>query len=324
MRFLILFFVLLSVSINAQDQKIDAINATDTADSCSQVVKGEVRDKITNELLPETIITLTDSQGNPIETQMTLEDAVFSFNLDCETTYIITASRDSYTSQSKEFTTTSLAETTLRTVISLDKGRIDFIKDSVKAEATELADINPNTITESIEVKETPLAQELTPVKETSSVIGKQEDAQQSDRAVKQEEVLTRVVPEVETVKNSENKDVLVIKPVFFEYESSYLTKQAKKELLKVVDIMKKNPDLVIQATSHTDAKGPEKYNMWMSERRAKRTIEYIIKRGIDRKRISGKGYGESKLINDCTEGDDCTDEQRAINRRTEFVVVKK
>ena len=68
--------------------------------------------------------------------------------------------------------------------------------------------------------------------------------------------------------------------------------------------------------------KAPKNIIYGCLKERAKRTVDYIIRRGIHPSRISGKGYGKAKLINDCT--DDCTDEQRAVNRRTEFKIVKK
>ena len=156
-------------------------------------------------------------------------------------------------------------------------------------------------------------------VKETAAP----EPVETPKEPITETKTLTKTPSKVATKKNSFNEDILVLKPVLFDYESSYLNQQAKKDLLKVVAIMKSNPDLVLECASYTDAKGSDKYNQWMSDRRAKRTVEYIIRKGIDPNRIKGKGYGESKLINDCTEGENCTDEQRAVNRRTEFKVVK-
>ena len=329
MRLLTLFFLLSIIFLNAQDQKVDAIKiGSNNNNPCDQVIKGEVRDKATNELLPEAIITLSDKDGNPIETQMITEEGSFIFGVECNKGYILTATKESYTSQKKEFTTNNLADRTLMTTISLDKGRIDFIKSVASTETVDVSNLNTSIIAETSEVKSIPLTKEIVSFKEEVIEETKEEPSLEIDTTIKSIEVenipLTKVVPLVKTVKNSENKDVLVLEPVFFEYESSYLTKKAKKELLKVVDVMKKHPNMIIEANSHTDAKGPENYNMWISERRAKRTIEYIIKRGINPNRISGKGYGELKLINDCTEGENCSDEQRAVNRRTEFVIIKK
>ena len=86
---------------------------------------------------------------------------------------------------------------------------------------------------------------------------------------------------------------------------------------------MNKNPEMVLACAGHADAKGASDYNQWMSDRRVKRVIDYIVARGISASRISGRGFGETKLINDCTNDKECTDEERAINRRTEFVIVK-
>ena len=79
---------------------------------------------------------------------------------------------------------------------------------------------------------------------------------------------------------------------------------------------------MVIFAKSHTDSKGSDKYNMSLSERRAKSTVQYVVSKGILAERITGKGFGESELKVVC--GESCTDEQNAQNRRSEFMIIKK
>lgn len=86
---------------------------------------------------------------------------------------------------------------------------------------------------------------------------------------------------------------------------------------------MTRYPEMIIESGSHTDSRGIEGYNIWLSDRRAKSTVSYIIDKGIDPGRITGKGYGESQLINGCSDGVDCTEAQHAMNRRTEFVIIK-
>ncbi|MFK7832429.1 MAG: OmpA family protein [Winogradskyella sp.] len=108
--------------------------------------------------------------------------------------------------------------------------------------------------------------------------------------------------------------------PIFFEFDESNITAQAAFELDKLVQIMQKYPELVINATSHTDERGPESYNAGLSERRAKTTVQYVISQGIDESRISGMGKGESEPKIDCSNG--CTKEQHAENRRSEFLIV--
>jgi outer membrane protein OmpA-like peptidoglycan-associated protein/tetratricopeptide (TPR) repeat protein len=113
----------------------------------------------------------------------------------------------------------------------------------------------------------------------------------------------------------------IILNPIFFEYDKSNITQQGAFELDKLVQVMKNNPNMVIFAKSHTDNRGSDAYNMSLSERRAKSTVQYVVSKGIDAARIDGKGFGESELKVQCTE---CTEEQHAQNRRSEFMIVKK
>lgn len=112
----------------------------------------------------------------------------------------------------------------------------------------------------------------------------------------------------------------IVLNPIFFEFDKSNITAQAAFELDKLVEIMNKYPDLVINATSHTDSRGSDSYNQRLSQRRAKSTQQYVISKGIDESRISAEGKGESELKVDC--GANCTDQQHQENRRSEFLIV--
>ena len=84
---------------------------------------------------------------------------------------------------------------------------------------------------------------------------------------------------------------------------------------------MKANPAMVIMVKAHTDNRGSDAYNMALSDRRARSTVQYVISKGIAKERISGKGYGESEPKVAC--GETCTEEQHAMNRRSEFLIVK-
>ncbi len=113
----------------------------------------------------------------------------------------------------------------------------------------------------------------------------------------------------------------IVLKPIYFEFNKSNITQEGAFELDKLVQVMKNNDQLVILAKSHTDNRGSDKYNLNLSDRRAKATVQYIISKGIDAKRISGKGMGELEPKVDC--GNNCSEEQHAQNRRSEFLIVK-
>lgn len=113
----------------------------------------------------------------------------------------------------------------------------------------------------------------------------------------------------------------IILKPIYFEYDKSNITQEGAFELDKLVQVMKNNNKMVIMAKSHTDNRGSDDYNLALSERRAKSTVQYIISKGINSSRISGKGMGELEPKVDC--GATCTEEQFAQNRRSEFLIVR-
>lgn len=109
---------------------------------------------------------------------------------------------------------------------------------------------------------------------------------------------------------------------IYFDFDKATIKAESKPTLDKVVSIMNKYPELKIEIGSHADARGSDKYNMGLSERRAASTLEYLVENGIDRNRLTSKGYGESMPLNDCTEPTGCTNEQYAKNRRSEFTIM--
>jgi outer membrane protein OmpA-like peptidoglycan-associated protein/tetratricopeptide (TPR) repeat protein len=113
----------------------------------------------------------------------------------------------------------------------------------------------------------------------------------------------------------------VILQPIYFEYNKSNITAQGAAELDKLVKVMNEYPNMVIDAKSHTDSRGADNYNLRLSERRAKATVQYIISKGIAKDRISGNGMGETQPKVPCTE---CTEEEHAQNRRSEFLIVKK
>lgn len=113
----------------------------------------------------------------------------------------------------------------------------------------------------------------------------------------------------------------VILNDILFDFNKSNITQLGASELDKLVEVMNKYPEMVIVAKSHTDSRGNDKYNLNLSERRAKATVQYVISRGIDASRISGEGLGETAPKVACNP---CSEEQHAINRRSEFMIVKK
>jgi len=120
---------------------------------------------------------------------------------------------------------------------------------------------------------------------------------------------------------------VIEIKPIFFEVGSAAITAQAAAELDKIIAVLNEFPGMTMELASHTDCQGPASANQILSEKRAKSAAAYMQKKGVNSKRISAKGYGEYKPQSYCGCGDDyqyrCSEQENALNRRTEFVILK-
>lgn len=114
--------------------------------------------------------------------------------------------------------------------------------------------------------------------------------------------------------------EMVKLNPILFDFDKHNIKPQAAFELDKLVELMKKNPDMVIKVEGHTDNRGSDAYNMALSERRARSTVQYVISKGIAKDRISGKGFGESRPAVDC--GNNCTEAQHQQNRRDRKSVV--
>lgn len=114
----------------------------------------------------------------------------------------------------------------------------------------------------------------------------------------------------------------LDIPMIYFDLDKSFIRKDASYELAKVLEVMKQNPAIKIEVRSHTDSRQTAKYNEKLSDRRAKATMAWLVKNGIDSMRIIGKGYGESQLVNNCSDGVKCSEEEHQANRRSEFIIV--
>jgi peptidoglycan-associated lipoprotein len=112
---------------------------------------------------------------------------------------------------------------------------------------------------------------------------------------------------------------------IYFDLDKSNIRKEAALDLAKILDVLNQNPTMKLDIRSHTDCRQTAKYNMALSERRAKSTIAWLVSKGIDPSRLTGRGYGESQLINDCgcepTNASSCTEEQHQLNRRSEFII---
>ena len=127
------------------------------------------------------------------------------------------------------------------------------------------------------------------------------------------------VLPKVEKVELDKK---FRIDNVYFDVAKWNIRPDAATELEKVVAFLKDNPFIVVELGSHTDARGSDKYNLDLSQKRAKSSVDFIVYKGISPDLIKSKGYGETQLTNRCKNGVRCTDSEHQANRRTEIKIV--
>lgn len=112
-----------------------------------------------------------------------------------------------------------------------------------------------------------------------------------------------------------------LLEPIYFDFDKSFIRADAEIEISKILAAMKLYPDLLIHIESHTDSRGNDQYNESLSDRRAQSTRDWLIANGIDATRLSAKGYGEYQLLNQCSDGVECTEEEHQLNRRSMFII---
>ncbi|MFD2696645.1 OmpA family protein [Mesonia sediminis] len=122
--------------------------------------------------------------------------------------------------------------------------------------------------------------------------------------------------------KGDDLRSLLQLDPIYFDLDDSQIRADAEVELQKIVAVLKKYPEMKIDIRSHTDSRAGDAYNMLLSEKRAQATLSYLRNQGISSKRISGKGYGETQLINHCENNVPCSEQEHQLNRRSEFIIL--
>ena len=121
--------------------------------------------------------------------------------------------------------------------------------------------------------------------------------------------------------QHSSGKEV-IIPDIFYDLDKWDIRPDAEPPLNSLVQLLKDNPRIRIQLSSHTDCRGTDEYNQDLSQKRAQAAIEFLIKNGIDISRLAPKGFGETQLVNPCV-CEQCTEDEHQANRRTTFIILE-
>ena len=119
--------------------------------------------------------------------------------------------------------------------------------------------------------------------------------------------------------ENMNKDDIYRMDKIYFERNSSYIKPESFEQLNKLLEIMRANPEMKIKVLGHTDYVATDSYNMWLSDKRAKRVADYLVENGIPAANVSWIGFGKRIPV-----ADNATDEGKALNRRVEIQILKK
>lgn len=270
-------------------------------EDCKQLIAGIITDVDTKMPLENALVSLQNSDKIEIQKVMTTQDGKFSFAVACETDYSVSASKVDYTKDSRSFK------------LNKERNKISDASMSLKS-----ASMIKKEEEIAIEKKKNEVIALLEKDKKDKQIFAQKEI--EIAQIKKKEKIDKLIAAEKDVVKD---KDRLIIKtdPIYFDYDLWYIRKESKPILNRVIEIMKKYPDMVVEIGSHTDNRGNDNYNRNLSTNRAESTRAYFINQGIVKKRIIAKGYGETVQIIKCEPSESCTEEQHELNRRSEFVI---
>jgi outer membrane protein OmpA-like peptidoglycan-associated protein len=123
--------------------------------------------------------------------------------------------------------------------------------------------------------------------------------------------------------KRTDGRVQIVLENIYFDLNKWGIKPDAARILNVLLDLLNKYPEMEIELGAHTDSRASDMYNLILSNKRAAATLEYLVKNGINRKRLKSKGYGERVPLIKCGDAKECTEQEHSINRRCEFIITK-
>ncbi|AWG22012.1 cell envelope biogenesis protein OmpA [Flavobacterium faecale] len=291
------------------------------------------RDKYTKEVLPDTDVVLKNIKGEVVQSGKTNNFGVVVFNEIKPDNYTIegmlyNTKMESSTTVTNEF---KAKETLQKVILYTDLNFILKGKVVVCNSAQPLANV-------SVKLKNLLIAEQKNTVTNDNGefifnvaknsmyeVYGKKDSyfSQTETIATKEYDRNTTLFVKLEVcMEEADCGKAIGLKNILYDLDKFEIKEEAKKELNRLVQFMLDNPSLKVEVLSHTDSRSSNEYNLTLSQNRANAAVDYVVSQGIARNRISGKGYGETQLLNKCADGVSCSEAQHQLNRRTEMKVI--
>lgn len=298
----------------------------------SKTIRGQVFNSETKEILGNTRVSLIDRNEKALETVLTDVDGKFQFVISKIDNYQIRSVKEYYFDGEESIHASELRKNAeLNKIVYQAPDNMLLLKGLVvyREDRSPVGQVN-------IRIKNRRFKDLITLI---SDINGKfsceiirnmdytieynKEGILYKSRRVETTDIEEREIYVEEEVDEIQVGKVFVLDNIFYDVNKSNIRSDAAMELDKLVTVMTDNPNLKIELSSHTDSRGSDSYNMSLSARRAKEAVEYIVSKGISSDRLEAKGYGETKLINRCSNGVTCSKEEHQANRRTEVKILE-
>ncbi|REE82023.1 outer membrane protein OmpA-like peptidoglycan-associated protein [Lutibacter oceani] len=303
---------------------------------CNQLIKGIIVDDSSGNQLNN--VDLVVFENAILKEEISLRNLEFQLNVTCNKSYKIVVKKTNYKSTELEITTNNIADFITEKIIKLTPLKCTqivsgIIKDKNTNQLLPNATIlvfKDDVLFKNISLDSTAMFNFELDCNQTHKIIASTSKHQNKEWLINPtlnyNESFNKTIylSPKEIFEKIGNNKIIKTEPIYFDLDRSDILPIAIIELDKVIEIMNKYPKLKINIKTHTDSRAPDDYNLKLSEDRAQSIINYITSKGIDTNRVSGKGYGETELLNKCSNGVKCTDEEHRINRRTEFVIIEE
>lgn len=314
------------------------------------VLQGVVIDVKTREILPNSTVRLKDGEGKVVANTTADEKGKYSFPVNREKSYELVGEKEGYMPQKNVAFTYNLPAGTEYLTRDLELNKTAGVSlyalvtnkqtgEPLDKARLKVVDLNNQEVILNLRTGETGDA-----FRGLENEVG---DCLNYQVVIAKEGFLGKTLPfkycikEPGTILMQESLDIALqpieigmdlgkfidIRPIYFDLDKYNIRPDAARELDKIVEVMMEHPTMEIELGSHTDCRASAAYNEKLSDQRARASAEYVRQRITNPQRIYGKGYGESRLVNDCAcEGNqksNCTEAEHQMNRRTEFIIVR-
>lgn len=305
-------------------------------ETCGCGVTITAKDKFTGEILPHTDVVLKDMNGNVIQSGTTNSYGVVVFNDVIEDNYVISGqlynvSLEDGNISEEEFKKCKKEKTGIQKVITYADNQFILKGNVVECNTDQgIQDVD-------IQLKDVSKVQEKHTLSDekgqfnfhlkqisTYTLKGKKDGYYSNEVEVSTEEYNRNetLFIDFEMCVDPCGK-AIKLDNINFDLDKSEILPKAIPDLERIVKLMKDNPNIKVEMSSHTDSQGSDAYNQRLSQRRADATVNYIVNQGISKDRLIARGAGETELKNEkCANNVPCTDDEHRINRRTEFKVI--